>query len=67
MLHKYLIDIVFMMLNIIAPYNKILCTIINTQLPTHLASTLQKLTFLVFKVLENSYMHSNLSQKRKGR
>ena len=30
MLHKYLIDILIMMLNIIAPCNKILYAIINT-------------------------------------
>ena len=30
MLHKYLIDILIMMLNIIASYNEILCAIINT-------------------------------------
>ena len=54
MLNNYLIDILIMMLNIIASYNKLLYAIVNTlsKITTHLRSTFQKLTILKFKVFK---------------
>ena len=56
MLNNYLIDILIMMLNIIAFYNKLVYTIINTlyKITTTSRINLRKLTILKFKVFQST-------------
>ena len=69
MLHNYLIDIVVLMLDIIAPYNKTLYTIINklNTITTTFSIYFAKNMF-EFKVFENAKLcATNYDKNEKGR